>query len=371
MSDEQKTADALKTGPIVDDGQKYKYAELLKPKLASGKDKATAAASKAKGDMQDAMKWFKTLSAPQQDDLVAMATGAKVMTKEAVAALSGKASVAATAASAKASAFQQQIKERGLSKTAQETATAGIAKAQIAFTTAMGKAKEASAVVSAKAAIKREEVLASETTKAIQAWVDQAKVAVDADAKLEAAKKTGGDALKKAQEASDVALKNTLVAREQAIKMSSVYLQYAQEQMTTLKDSDQGKKLVEKTTQLVAVAKGASDAALASETGQKATEAAKKGAAAATVAAAKAAEAAAPVAAQADDLRKQALAKASAATEVAMASKAAKAAQTWLETTKELVNAKLAPSAGEQKLVTAQAELTDSLLDIGEAETIL
>jgi len=67
--------------------QAYQYAELLKPALKDGVLKVKELGAKAKGDMVGALEWFNSMSAAKQKSLMEMATGAAVMTKDAVALL--------------------------------------------------------------------------------------------------------------------------------------------------------------------------------------------------------------------------------------------------------------------------------------------
>lgn len=67
--------------------QAYHFAELLKPALADGVHKVKELGAKAKGDMVGALEWFNSMSAAKQKRLMEMATGAAVMTKDAVAVL--------------------------------------------------------------------------------------------------------------------------------------------------------------------------------------------------------------------------------------------------------------------------------------------
>lgn len=71
--------------PSID--QAYQWTELLKPTLQEGVIKLREVSARAKGDMLVAVEWFNSMSTAKQKVLVEMATGAAMMTKEAVAIL--------------------------------------------------------------------------------------------------------------------------------------------------------------------------------------------------------------------------------------------------------------------------------------------
>jgi len=240
--EESKIDDSKENGRPVTTDQAFKYAEMLKPSLQNGVAKAKERGSKAKGDMVGALKWFNSMSASKQKSLVDMATGAAVMTKDAVAAL--------TATTAREynrlSAF---VAEQGLSKAAQATAMEAIAKSQQLYASACKTSNEAVAVAN----LKREEVLASESVAAATAWAEATKKAIEESKAVTQAKETGGDALKRANESYALALSYAEEKRIEAVQLSSVYLATAQEQMVALSESEEGKKLQQRTQDLLEI----------------------------------------------------------------------------------------------------------------------
>jgi len=244
-SKEKDIREAIK--PLTSD-QAYQYAELLKPALQDGVAKVKETSKKAKGDMIGALKWFNSMSSAKQKSLVDMATGAATMTKDAVAAL--------TETTAKE--YQRMttlVSEQGLTKAAQITAMDALGKAQELYTTgvtaASSMASDASGQAIVMANLKREEVLASETVTAAMAWAEATKKAVEESVAVTKATETGGEALRLANESYAAAFKYAEEMKVEAIQLSSVYLVAAQEQMVALGDTEQGKKLQERTQNLL------------------------------------------------------------------------------------------------------------------------
>jgi len=241
--------------PITTD-QAYQYAEILKPVLKDGVNKAKEKSSKAKGDMVGALKWFKSMSKAQQKGLVDMATGASQMTKDAVSAL-------ANVGTKEYYAITSLVEEHGLSKAVQIKATDALGKAQELYTstvtTASTMASGASSQALAMATLKREEVLASETVAAMVAWSEATKKAVEESAAVTKAKETGGEALRVANESYTTALAFAEEKRVEAVQLSTVYLTAAQEQMVALTETEQGKKLQERTQALLDMTKKKTD----------------------------------------------------------------------------------------------------------------
>jgi len=248
-SKEKDIQNALK--PLTTD-QAYQYAEMLKPSLQQGVAKVKEGSSKAKGDMIGALKWFNSMSSAKQKSLVDMATGAASMTKDAVAALS-------ETTAKEYHRMTSLVSEKGLTKAAQITASDALAKAQEFYVAGLNAAStmasDASSHAVAMANLKREEVLASESVTALMAWADATKRAVDESVAVTKAKETGGDALKLANDSYLAAVKYAEEKHVEAVQLSSVYLTAAQEQMVALSETEQGKKLQEKTQRLLDLTK--------------------------------------------------------------------------------------------------------------------
>jgi len=244
-SKEKDIREAVK--PLTTD-QAYQYAELLKPTLQDGVAKVKETGKKAKGDMIGALKWFNSMSSAKQKSLVDMATGAATMTKDAVAAL--------TQTTAKEyHKMTTLVSEQGLTKAAQIKAMDALGKAQELYTSgvnaASSMASDASTQAITMASLKREEVLASETVTAATAWAEATKKAVEESVAVTKAKEAGGDALKLANESYEAACKYAEEKRVEAVQLSTLYLTAAQEQMVALTETEQGKKLQEKTQNLL------------------------------------------------------------------------------------------------------------------------
>jgi len=241
MSDQTTTNDSWQTylkdplKPLSID-QAYQWAEMLKPALQDGVIKAKEAGAKAKGEMAGAIDWFHSMSAAKQKYLTDMATGAIVMTKEAVAVL--------TETTAKeCGRVRTLVTEKGLSKAAQITAMDTLQKAQELYATVMNAASTASGQAAVKANLKREEFLASESVAAARAWAEATKTAVEESVTLKKAVETGGEALKRANESYVAALQVAEEKRVEAVQLCSVYLTAAQEHMVTLSETERGKQL--------------------------------------------------------------------------------------------------------------------------------
>jgi len=241
--------------PLTTD-QAYQYAEILKPVLQDGVNKVKDTGSKAKGDMIGALNWFKSMSAAQQKGLVDMATGATQMTKDAVSAL-------ASVGTKEYYAITSLVEAHGLTKAVQIRATDALGKAQEVYTSTVSAAStmatDASSQALAMASLKREEVLASETVTAIVAWSEATKKAVEESAAVTKAKEIGGDALRLANESYNTALAFVEEKRVEAVQLSTVYLTAAQEQMVALTETEQGKKLQERTQALLDMTKKRTD----------------------------------------------------------------------------------------------------------------
>merc|ERR1719513_291304 len=165
--------------------QAYKWVELLKPALQDGVIKAKEVGAKARGDMVGALDWFNSMSAPKQKYLIDMATGAVMMTKDAVAVL--------TETTAKeCGKVRSLVSQKGLSKAAQITAMDTLQKAQDLYSTAMTAASIASSQAVVTANLRREEFLASESVAAAMAWAEATKKAVEESITLKAAMETSG-----------------------------------------------------------------------------------------------------------------------------------------------------------------------------------
>jgi len=237
--------------PITSD-QAYQYAEILKPSLQHGVAKVKESGTKAKGDMIGALKWFNSMSSSKQKSLVDMATGAATMTKDAVAALT-------ETTTKEYQRVTTLVREQGLTKAAQITATDALGKAQefynVGLTAASNMASGASTQAVAMANLKREEVLASESVTAVMAWADATKTAVEQSVAVTKAKETGGEALRLANESYLAAVKYAEEKHVEAVQLSSVYLAAAQEQMVALSETEQGKKLQDRTQRLLDLTK--------------------------------------------------------------------------------------------------------------------
>jgi len=204
--------------------------------------------AKAKGDMLGAVDWFNSMSAAKQKYLVDMATGAAMMTKEAVGALT-------TTTVNEYGRVRALFSKEGLSTAAQITAVDTLHKAQEMYAAAMSAATIASGQAVVIANLKREEFLASESLAAAMAWAEATKKAVEESETVRAAMDKGEDALKLAKESYVAALRSAEVKRVEAVQLSSVYLTAAQEHMATLLDAEQGKKLYERTQKLLDLAR--------------------------------------------------------------------------------------------------------------------
>jgi len=257
-SKERELKDAL--NPLTTD-QAYKYAEILQPVLQDGVNKVKETGSKAKGDMIGALKWFKSMSASQQKGLVDMATGATQMTKDAVSAL-------ASVGTKEYHATTALVEAHGLTKAVQMRATDALGKAQELYTSAASAASTmasgASSQALAMANLKREEVLASETVTAIVAWSEATKKAVEESAAVNKEVfvssyrqgwESGAEARRVANESYNTALVFAEEKRLEAVQLSTVYLTAAQEQMVALTETEQGKKLQERTQALLDMTK--------------------------------------------------------------------------------------------------------------------
>merc|ERR1719285_1633430 len=203
---------------------------------------------KAKGDMAAAFQWFNSMSATKQKYLVDMATGAALMTKDAVAGLTK------TTAS-ECGRVRTLFSEKGLSKAAQITAMSTLEKAQELYATVMCAASTASGQAAVKANLKREEFLASESVAAARAWAEATKRAVEESVTLKAAMETGGEALKRTNESYLAALQVAEEKRVEAVQLCSVYLTAAQEHMVTLSETERGMQLWEGTQKLLELTK--------------------------------------------------------------------------------------------------------------------
>jgi len=224
--------------------QAYKWVELLKPALQDGVIKAKEVGAKARGDMVGALDWFNSMSAPKQKYLIDMATGAVMMTKDAVAVL--------TETTAKeCGKVHTLVSQEGLSKAVQIAAMDTLQKAQELYAAAIGAANVASSQAAVMANLKREEFLASGSVAAMMAWAEATKKAVEESVTLKVAMETGGDAMKAANESYLAALITAEQKRIEALQLSSVYLTAAQEHMVALSESEQGKKLWERTQKLL------------------------------------------------------------------------------------------------------------------------
>jgi len=252
-SKERELKSAL--SPLTTD-QAYQYAEILKPVLQDGVNKVKEKGTKAKGDMVGALRWFKSMSEKQQKGLVDMATGATQMTKDAVSAL-------ASVGTQEYYAITSLVEAHGLTKAVQIRATDALGKAQELYATTVSTAStvalEASSQALAMANLKREEVLASETVTAMVAWSEATKKAVEESAAVTKAKETGGEALRLATESYNTALAFAEEKRVEAVQLSTVYLTAAQEQMVALSETEQGKKLQERTQALLDMTKKRTD----------------------------------------------------------------------------------------------------------------
>jgi len=224
--------------------QAYQWAELLKPALQDGVLKVKELGAKAKGDMTGALEWFNSMSAAKQKSLMEMATGAAVMTKDAVAHLT-------TTTAKEYEKVRALVSWNNLSKAAQLKATDTLQKAQELYASAMSAASTAPSQAMTMANLKREEFLASGAVNAVMAWAEATKKAVEESTTVIAAKELGEDALKMANKSYSAALISAEEKRVEAIQLSSVYLAAAQERMVALAETEQGKKLKERTQKLL------------------------------------------------------------------------------------------------------------------------
>jgi len=199
--------------------------------------------AKAKGDMVGALEWFNSMSAAKQKRLTEMATGAAVITKDALAVFMTTAK--------DYERLRALVSWSGLSKAAQVTATDTIQKAQELYASVMNAASSAPSQALTMANLKREEFLASGSVLAMMAWAEATKKAVEESATLIAAREAGEDALRLANKSYVAALISAEEKRVEAIQLSSVYLTAAQVQMVALSETEQGKKLKERTQKLL------------------------------------------------------------------------------------------------------------------------
>jgi len=222
-----------------------KYIELLTPTIIKS---SIEKGMKVKNDMMETVTWLNTMSNEKQQELTDLATGAVSMTKEAVAVLT-----ASTATECQR--ISTSLVEQGLSKTVQETAVNTFTKAQELYTLAIATANSVTEEVTNKAKLKREEVLASEALVAAHAWAEAAKKAVEENAVVTSTKAIGGDALKLAEQSYNGALQYAEKQRVEATNLTLMYLAAAQDQMSFITESEQGKNLVERTQKLIELAK--------------------------------------------------------------------------------------------------------------------
>jgi len=247
-SDDSKEKDVKAALDRLTNEQAFQYAEILKPALQDGVAKAKERGTKAKGEMLSALKWFNSMSASKQKGLVDMATGAAAMTKDAVAALT-------ETTTKEYMRMNTLVAEQGLSKAAQITAMDALAKAQELSSAVVAAGSKASSDALAAANLKGEEVFASESLAAVMAWAEATKKAVEESAAVTAATETGGDALKLANESYAAAFAYAEQKRVEALQLSTVYMTAAQEQMVALSETEQGKKLQERTKMLLEVSR--------------------------------------------------------------------------------------------------------------------
>lgn len=222
-----------------------KYIELLTPTIIKS---SIEKGMKVKNDMMDSLTWLNTMSTEKQQELTDLATGAVSMTKDAVAALT-----ASTATECQR--ITTSLAEQGLSKTVHETAINTFTKAQELYTSAIATANSVTEEVTNKAILKREEVLASEALVAAHGWAEAAKKAVEENAVVTSTKVIGGDALKLAEESYNGALEFAEKRRVEALNLTLMYLAAAQDQMSFITESEQGKNLVARTQKLIELAK--------------------------------------------------------------------------------------------------------------------
>jgi len=239
-SKEAKVDDSKENYRALSKEQAYRYATMLKPSLKDGVKKAKETGSKAKGDMVGALKWFNSMSSAKQKSLVDMATGAAVMTKDAVAALT-------ETTAREYNRIAAFVAEQGLSNAAQSTAMEAVGKAQQLYSSV----RNASSGALTEAKLNGEKVLASESVKATLAWADATRKVVEESEAVTRAKETGGDALKAANESYSLALDYAEQKRVEAVKLTSVYLVAAQEQMVALSESEKGQELQKRTQSLL------------------------------------------------------------------------------------------------------------------------
>jgi len=222
-----------------------KYIELLTPTIIKS---SIEKGMKVKNDMMDTVTWLNTMSNEKKQELTDLATGAVTMTKEAVAVLTATTST-------ECQRISTSLAEQGLSKTVQDTAVNTFTKAQELYTLAIGTANSVTEEVTNKAKLKREEVLASEALVAAHTWAEAAKKAVEENAVVTSTKAIGGDALKLAEESYNGALQYAEKQRVEATNLTLMYLAAAQDQMSFITESEQGKNLVERTKKLIELAK--------------------------------------------------------------------------------------------------------------------
>jgi len=89
----------------------------------------------------------------------------------------------------------------------------------------------------------------------LKAWAEATKKAVEESVAVTKAKEIGGDALVKANESYAAAWTLAEEKRLEAVKLSSVYLTAAQVQLVALVETEQGKKLRERTKKLLELTK--------------------------------------------------------------------------------------------------------------------
>jgi len=202
-------------------------------------------------NMMDTLTWLNTMSTEKQRNLTDFATGAISMTKDTVEALT-------KTTTEEYERITISLAEQGLSKTVQETAINTFTKAQELYAAAIIAANSKTAEVKNMAKLKQEEVLASQALVAARDWADATKKAVEESVVVTSAKEVGGDALKLAEESYNGALQFAEKKREEAEKLTIMYLSYTQKQMSFITESAQGKNLVERTQKLLDHAKGMS-----------------------------------------------------------------------------------------------------------------
>jgi len=234
-----------KVDEAIEDWNYSKYIVLLTPSIIKS---SVERGIQARNDMIDTVNWINEMSAEKQQSLTDLATGAVSMTKDAVTAL--------TETTAKEyERISASVAEQGLSKTVQDTAIITFTKAQELYSAAMATATSITEDATMKAKLKREEVLASETLVAAGDWAEAIKKAIEENAIVSRSKAIGGDALRLAEESYSGALQYAEKKRVDTINLSLMYLAAAQDQMSAITKSEQGKKLAERTQKLIDLVK--------------------------------------------------------------------------------------------------------------------